>query len=286
MRPQDGVGSRKSDETAALATKNLWNEKDDHSVHDLLSFRVASSAAATDLQQLVPAQGVHHRGVPSDSSKTMDFGVPQVLGSLLSNPRLRILTSLVLGVAVVGLGVLWRFCGRNAVEGLLLGIFYIAVSAALIRGNKFLMHSERFPFPSLIAFGHTLASLFVLGPILLLGSSHRERLMPSWDESLGKRPREVFVALCPVAVVFVGGICLSIAANLHCSVAFLQMVKEPNVVLVYVLALAFGLDAFDWRRAVLLFAVVLGAMAHGRCYVRPSERSCSCSCYVTLLHDE
>jgi drug/metabolite transporter (DMT)-like permease len=67
--------------------------------------------------------------------------------------------------------------------------------------------------------------------------------------------------LLPIACCFAAQLVLSNVALVHSSIAFLQMMKQMNVVLVYLFSLTLALEEFSWRRvSVLVFIVVATAL--------------------------
>lgn len=60
----------------------------------------------------------------------------------------------------------------------------------------------------------------------------------------------------PVAICFAGQLALSNTAYMHSSVAFLQMLKESNIALVYALSLAFSLEKFSGRNVAMLGCIL------------------------------
>lgn len=135
-----------------------------------------------------------------------------------------------------------------------LGAGYICTSAALISFNKFLMHEDRFPFAvALVVLHMGFASILAL--LLLLV---RPSLFPSLTDPINKVgvDRElVCKTILPIAVLFSVQLVLSNTAYLHSSVAFLQMMKEANLVLVYFLSLLFALEQFRLRSIVILLFI-------------------------------
>lgn len=138
-----------------------------------------------------------------------------------------------------------------------LGLGYICVSAGLIAYNKFLMHTDRFPFAVPLVFIH---ACFCSSCAFML-----YMCVPSLFPSLSDPEKKVAIdkdvilkGALPIAVMFSGQLALSNTAYLHSSVAFLQMMKEANLALVYAMSLAAGLEFFKWRSFYILTAV-LGA---------------------------
>jgi hypothetical protein len=67
----------------------------------------------------------------------------------------------------------------------------------------------------------------------------------------------MFTAVLPIAVCFSVQIVLSNQAYLFADVAFLQMLKESNVVAVYMFSVCFAIESFTWPKLRLIFFIVL-----------------------------
>merc|ERR1719362_1683362 len=115
------------------------------------------------------------------------------------------------------------------------GLLYVVCSASLIKYNKFLMSRERFPYAVNLTFGH-----MVSGSIFLL---FLRKLFPSAFPSLepdSTQPvnwRLLTRGALPIATCLCGTLVFSNVAYMHISVAFIQMMKEVNVVVVYLFSL-------------------------------------------------
>jgi hypothetical protein len=138
-----------------------------------------------------------------------------------------------------------------------LGGLYISCSAGLIAFNKYLMHKDRFPYATCLVLIHA-AFCSVSTFILYL-------IKPSLFPSLSDPARRVAVdsslilrGALPIGVFFAGQLVLSNTAYLHSSVAFLQMMKEGNLVLVYIMSLAFALEYFQCRHIGILLFICFG----------------------------
>jgi len=68
----------------------------------------------------------------------------------------------------------------------------------------------------------------------------------------------IFRSAMPIALTFAINLVLSNTAYVHSDVAFLQMMKEANVVLVYFLSVAVALEIFAWRYVSIL-AFIIGS---------------------------
>mmetsp|Transcript_37745 Transcript_37745/g.108278 ORF Transcript_37745/g.108278 Transcript_37745/m.108278 type:complete len:392 (-) Transcript_37745:107-1282(-) len=140
-----------------------------------------------------------------------------------------------------------------------LGAGYIVVSSGLISYNKFLIHRERFPFAVPLVFMHACFCSCLSFFLYLVKPS----LFPSLTDEAQRVPLDrdlILKGALPIAIFFSGQLALSNSAYLHSSVAFLQMMKEANLALVYTLSLAAALERFYWRHAAILVAVVAATL--------------------------
>jgi len=140
---------------------------------------------------------------------------------------------------------------------LFLGGMYISISASLISFNKYLMHEDRFPYAVTLVMLH-MGFASVLSVILFICCPS---LYPSFTDPARKvqiTTRLMLTCFLPITILFSFQLVLSNMAYLHSSVAFLQMMKEANLVLVYVLSLFVMLERFRWR-SVMILAFIIAA---------------------------
>jgi len=137
---------------------------------------------------------------------------------------------------------------------LLLCVVYIALSAGLIEFNKFLMNPGRFPHAMALTCIH-------MGSTFLLCNAFywiRPDFYPTMQQTQGKR-MQLLVWFCPVAVLFAVGLFCSNQAYIYCSPAFLQFMKEGNVVLVFSLSCLVGLQYCTRARFVNIVWILAGS---------------------------
>jgi hypothetical protein len=128
------------------------------------------------------------------------------------------------------------------------------VSGGLINYNKFLLVPDIFPHPIALTWMHLASScLFSYTLYLCFGT----RLFPG-TELVQRRPHKFFGMILPIALCFGGSIILSNEAYTYCTVPFLQMCKEMNIVLVYGLTLFLGLEKFSTSTALILLVITFG----------------------------
>lgn len=142
----------------------------------------------------------------------------------------------------------------------LYGVLYIVCSSAFITYNNYLISDGRFPFAANLAFGHQVCgSLFLLVLYKICPF-----LYPSLVEPEKRANCFTFRFLLkgglPIASCFSMQLVLSNVAYLYASVAFLQMMKEGNMVLVYLLSLLAGLERFHGIQAAVLFCLLASTL--------------------------
>jgi len=140
------------------------------------------------------------------------------------------------------------------------GLLYIVCSSGLIAFNKYLINVDRFPFAVFLVLLHAVFCSLCSGLLFLCKPS----LFPSLTDPARKVNVDSSLILkgaLPIALLFSAQLVLSNTAYLHLSVAFLQMMKEANLVLVYVFSLVAALEKFSWRSisilAFIIFATTL-----------------------------
>jgi len=121
------------------------------------------------------------------------------------------------------------------------------------------MKEGRFPFAPALVLLHTTVGTSLSGLLYVL--------RPSWFPSLTDPRQKITIdrglilkGVAPIAVFFSVQLVLSNSAYMHLSVAFLQMMKEANIVLVYFFSLLAALEIFSWRHLWILCCVMLATM--------------------------
>jgi len=146
------------------------------------------------------------------------------------------------------------FSTAQVLKTLALCTGYIALSGGLINFNKYLMNKQRFPHPMALTAMHMAASLLLCSLMLLV----RPSAMPSVEACKGKMAK-LYKYLAPIGCLFAIMLYGSNRAYLYCSIAFLQFMKEANVVLVFTFSAMAGLQFFNRQRAVVIAWVILGS---------------------------
>mmetsp|Transcript_54433 Transcript_54433/g.95510 ORF Transcript_54433/g.95510 Transcript_54433/m.95510 type:complete len:369 (-) Transcript_54433:104-1210(-) len=137
-----------------------------------------------------------------------------------------------------------------------LGCLYVCISAGMIAFNKYLMNEKRFPYAVPLVLLHSAFSSVIALIMLWVKPS----LFPSLTDPLKKVPVDRDLMLrgaVPIAFLFSVQLVLSNTAYLHSSTAFLQMMKEANLVLVYAFSLVVALETFSWTKGKVLFAIMV-----------------------------
>lgn len=136
---------------------------------------------------------------------------------------------------------------------------YIMVSAALIRYNKFMMHKDIFPYSMALTFLHMSVSLVMCLVLYFL----KPALFPGMQAAEGKRT-ELLKWFVPIGIFFAIALYTSNRAYIFCDVAFLQFMKENNVMICFLLSCAVGIQSLDRLKFMIVAWVVMtSAMAVG-----------------------
>jgi len=146
------------------------------------------------------------------------------------------------------------FSAAQVLKTLALCTAYIVLSGGLINFNKYLMNKQRFPHPMALTAMHMTMSLLLCSLVLLV----RPSAMPSVEACKGKMAN-LYKYLAPIGFLFAIMLYGSNRAYLYCSIAFLQFMKEANVVLVFTFSALAGLQFFNRQRTVVIAWVILGS---------------------------
>lgn len=150
---------------------------------------------------------------------------------------------------------------KEFATSLVCSVVYIAVSASLIELNKWLMGGGgSFPFPLALCVAHQLMTslgtwlLFLIWPSLLPGVKSGMRT------STGKLDTSICIRFVPIGAAFAGSVLLSNMAYEYCSVPFIQMLKESNVVLTFIASIALGLERFSRVGCSIIVIIFIGGL--------------------------
>lgn len=129
---------------------------------------------------------------------------------------------------------------------------YIIISGLLINYNKFLM--QRFPYPLELTSMHMGAS-WVLSLVLY---NCAPSLFPAMVRLEGRKG-ELIKYFLPLGLFFAIALYASNKAYMYCGVAFLQFMKESNVVFIFLLSCAVGLQQCGRVKAVIVCWILAGS---------------------------
>merc|ERR1719171_281531 len=113
----------------------------------------------------------------------------------------------------------------------------------MIMFNKFLMHESRFPFSVCLVLVHMATSSLLALTLYACKPSLFPTAAKVFGEPGEKSSGQVVASLmsfAPLAVLSVASLCAANEAFRFASIAFLQMMKEGSIVLVYIFGLALG----------------------------------------------
>jgi hypothetical protein len=132
----------------------------------------------------------------------------------------------------------------------------ILVSMSVIRYNKFLMTEGHFPYAVNLTLLHQVSGSIFTFIMYQIKPRLFKSLQGSTSREVALSRKTLLGGFLPVAICSAGQLVLSNCALTFASVAFLQMMKEGNVALVYILSLLAGLEIFHCLRLQVLFGLL------------------------------
>lgn len=156
-------------------------------------------------------------------------------------------------------------CDRSTLELVLFGGCYIASSACLINFNKWLLNEDRFPYPLYLVLYHSILTTLLALILFLFSPSLFPSVTRAGPATALVTRRWMLWSGMPIAFFFSAQLVLSNTSYMHSSVAFLQMMKESNMVFVYILSLLFALEVFSLSSVQVLVALFAATLmtVHG-----------------------
>jgi len=142
----------------------------------------------------------------------------------------------------------------SLVRKLAIVIAYVATSTALIRFNKHMMHKDVFPFSLALSAIHMMVSFALCGLLYVV----RPSMFPAMEKIQDQR-LDLMKWFLPIGACFAVMLYGSNQAYIYCSVALLQFMKEANVMIVFLISCAVGLQVMNRLRLALIVWVIIGA---------------------------
>jgi len=128
------------------------------------------------------------------------------------------------------------------------------VSAVMIQCNRWLMQPGRFPFPFTLTFAHMVSSCLLSNVLRLVWPT----LFPALE---GLEVTPLFcLKFLPIGVPFALSVVCGNWAYEYLSVSFLQVMKQTNIVTIYVFSAIAGLEAIRRCSVILLLGILAGAI--------------------------
>eukprot|EP00929_Paragymnodinium_shiwhaense_P027079 TRINITY_DN15975_c0_g3_i1.p1 TRINITY_DN15975_c0_g3~~TRINITY_DN15975_c0_g3_i1.p1 ORF type:complete len:552 (+),score=135.32 TRINITY_DN15975_c0_g3_i1:67-1722(+) len=138
-----------------------------------------------------------------------------------------------------------------------LGGLVISLSVGLIHFNNWLMQEEHFPYAIALVFTHMIFGA-CLSALLLLATPSLFPALTDPEQRVSVDAAYFAQKCLPISVLFAGGLVLGNVAYSHLSVAFIQMIKESNLVWVYLLSLACGFERLSCGQAQIIAIAIMG----------------------------
>eukprot|EP00928_Gymnodinium_smaydae_P057015 TRINITY_DN40285_c0_g1_i1.p1 TRINITY_DN40285_c0_g1~~TRINITY_DN40285_c0_g1_i1.p1 ORF type:complete len:354 (-),score=67.41 TRINITY_DN40285_c0_g1_i1:271-1332(-) len=149
--------------------------------------------------------------------------------------------------------------GQDAMKIAVLCTSWIFVSYLLIAYNKHLMTNGGFPYAAALGMIHGVTCSSLAAITFLICPSLFTTLM---DEEKRKAINAKFMmqSMLPICIAFTVEIVLSNQAYKYLSLAFLQMLKESNVVIVYLMAWAVGMERFSSTNLKIILLICFASV--------------------------
>jgi len=133
-------------------------------------------------------------------------------------------------------------------------IGYIVVSGTLIRFNKWMMHADHFPHSLALSAFHMLVTTVMCSTTYMIAPS----MFVSMTTATENRA-DILKWFIPIGACFAMMLFGSNQAYAYCSVAFLQFMKEGNVIVVFLISCAIGLQHLTRMRLLVIVWVIVGS---------------------------
>jgi len=134
-------------------------------------------------------------------------------------------------------------------------IFCMCSYVSLINLTKVVMSEGYFPHSVALTWFDQLVT-FLLGSCLY--ASFGKMLFPTLGPVM-EQHKVLFIRILPLAFFFAAYVTCAIEANVHSTVAFIQMCKQLNPALVYAVMRCCRLEKSDWIVMVMLLVIISGS---------------------------
>jgi len=131
---------------------------------------------------------------------------------------------------------------------------YILTSGILIRFNKWLMQTDHFPHSLALSAFHMFVTTVMCSTAYVIAPS----MFVSMSTATGNQA-DILKWFIPIGACFATTLVGSNAAYGYCSVAFLQFMKEGNLIIVFLMSCAIGLQRLTRLRSLVIVWVLIGS---------------------------
>eukprot|EP00438_Fugacium_kawagutii_P032602 Skav233147 [mRNA] locus=scaffold1669:146065:158744:+ [translate_table: standard] len=138
---------------------------------------------------------------------------------------------------------------------LVLPVLVIACSASLIRVNQVLMAEDHFPHPFvLVLLQCFFSTIFALVMLWCCPSLFPALTDP--DQKVELSLRFYSTTIFPIAFAYAISLVMGNLAYRYCTAAFLQMIKEGNILMIFAFSYAAGLESFTMTKLSILVVML------------------------------
>ncbi|CAD7939009.1 unnamed protein product [Amoebophrya sp. A120] len=131
----------------------------------------------------------------------------------------------------------------------------LAASAGLIAFNKTLVNGP-FPFATALTCWHMFCCTLFAWTMFALQPDCFPTMKTLRQQADAHQTRQSLLFVVPIAVCFSSSVVFSNVAYKYASIAFLQMMKELNVGIIYCFSLLAGIETVQWRLILVLTGLV------------------------------
>lgn len=137
-----------------------------------------------------------------------------------------------------------------------IGLVYIAISAALINYNKYLVHPDRFPFAQCLTLLHVTMTFVMSTALYFVVPS----VFPTMEKTRGQQGN-ILKLFAPLSLAFTLSVVCANKAYLYSEVPFLQFMKQSNVAMIFIVSCIVGTQKFDAQKGLVIAAILTGVCA-------------------------
>lgn len=156
-------------------------------------------------------------------------------------------------------------------------VVWVLLSVSLIFMNNGIL--QHLPNPAALTAWHMAVSSVLVRVVLCLAPADS---VPFRKDAPKVDPRTVLMKFGPISVLFALSLAMGNRTYMHCSVAFIQMMKASHSVITYTMSVALGMESFVWCRFQAVCAVWFGVVLAVTGELKFNAIGFACQCMSSL----